>query len=173
MAIGRKLRGLFGDPALALTVIGLTIYGIAMVYSAGVLDAPKPGVANAWRMQVVWFIISLVAMFIVSRVQVRWIEWLALPLYIIGVIALVATLIIGTGAGTAEGTKSWLRFGPAAVQPSQFANVATILMVAKIMGSWRRPRCSACGSRCWSSSSPWRWSSCSPTSARRWSSAAS
>jgi rod shape determining protein RodA len=137
MAIGRRLRALFGDPPLALTVIGLTFFGIAMIYSAGVLDAPKPGVHGAWRMQIVWLVISLVAMLVVSRVQVRWIEWLALPLYVIGVLTLMATLVIGTGAGTAEGTKSWLQFGPMRVQPSQFANLATILMVARIMGGWR------------------------------------
>ena len=137
MAIGRKLRALFGDPALAIAVIALTVYGIAMVYSAGVLDAPKPGVAHAWRMQIVWMFVSLIAMFIVMRVQVRWIEWMALPLYIIGVLTLVATLVLGTGAGTATGTKSWLRFGPMMVQPSQFANLATILMLGRIMGGWR------------------------------------
>lgn len=137
MAIGRRLRSIFGDPALALAVIGLTFYGIAMVYSAGVLDAPKPGVAHAWRMQIIWFFISLVGMWAVMRVQVRWIEWLALPLYVIGVITLIATLAIGTGAGTAEGTKSWLRIGPMMVQPSQFANLATILMLGKVMGGWR------------------------------------
>ncbi len=137
MAIARRLRALFGDPPLALTVIALTLYGVAMVYSAGVLDAPKPGVAHAWRMQFVWLIISLIAMFMVMRVQVRWIEWLALPLYVIGVATLIATLVIGTGAGTATGTKSWLRFGPMMVQPSQFANLATILMVGRIMGAWR------------------------------------
>lgn len=137
MAIGKRIRALFGDPVLAFTVIGLTFYGIAMVYSAGVLDAPKPGVAHAWRMQIVWFFVSLIAMFVVMRVQVRWIEWLALPLYVVGVLTLVATLVIGTGAGTAAGTKSWLRFGPMMVQPSQFANLATILMLGRIMGGWR------------------------------------
>ncbi|MGQ0561455.1 MAG: rod shape-determining protein RodA [Gemmatimonadota bacterium] len=137
MAIGRRLRSFFGDPALALTVIALTFYGIAMVYSAGVLDAPKPGVAHAWRNQVVWFIVSLIAMFVVSRVQVRWIEWLALPLYVLGIVTLVATLLIGTGAGTAAGTRSWLIIGPMMVQPSQFANLATILMLGRVMGSWR------------------------------------
>jgi rod shape determining protein RodA len=137
MAIGRRLRTFFGDPILAFTVIGLTFFGIAMIYSAGVLDAPRPGVVGAWRAQLTWFFISLFAMMIVARVQVRWIEWMALPAYIIGVGTLVATLVIGTGAGTAEGTKSWLRIGPMMVQPSQFANLATILMVARIMGAWR------------------------------------
>jgi rod shape determining protein RodA len=137
MAIGKRIRTLFGDPALALTVFGLTIFGIAMIYSAGQLDVPKPGVGGAWRNQITWFAISIIGMFVVMRVQVRWIEWLAVPLYVIGLIALMATLVIGTGAGTAAGTKSWLRFGGFMVQPSQFANLATIMMLGKIMGAWR------------------------------------
>ena len=137
MAIGRRIRSLFGDPALALTVFGLTIFGIAMIYSAGQLDVPKPGVGGAWHNQIMWFGVSLIGMFVVMRVQVRWIEWLAVPLYVIGLTALLATLVIGTGAGTAAGTKSWLRFGGFMVQPSQFANLATILMLGKLMGAWR------------------------------------
>ena len=137
MALRKRLRSLFGDPILAAAVIGLTLYGIFMVYSAVQLDVPKPGVGGAWRAQIMWFVVSLIAMFVVTRVQVRWIEWLALPLYIIGLIALAATLVIGTGAGTAEGTKSWLRFGGFGVQPSQFANLATILMLGRLMGAWR------------------------------------
>ena len=137
MPLAKRIRSLFGDPALAFTVFGLTIFGIFMIYSAGRLDVPKPGVGGAWRNQIMWFVISLVGMFTVTRVQVRWIEWLALPLYVIGIITLVLTLVIGTGAGTAEGTKSWLRFGGFMVQPSQFANLATILMLGRLMGSWR------------------------------------
>jgi len=133
----RRFRNWFGDPLLALTVLGLTLFGIAMIYSAGQLDVPKPGVAGAWRAQLVWLSISLVGMFLVMRVQVRWLEWVSLPLYVIGVLSLVATLIIGTGRGTAEGTKSWLELGPLSVQPAQFANLATILMLGRIMGAWR------------------------------------
>lgn len=139
MAVMRRFRNLFGDPLLGLTVLGLTIFGIAMIYSAGQLDAPRAGVAGAWRQQIMWLGISLVAMFIVMRVQVRWIEWVAKPVYIIGILALIATLVIGTGQGTAEGTKSWLRIGPMMVQPSQFANLATVLMLGRVMGSWREP----------------------------------
>jgi len=139
MAVMRRFRNLFGDPLLGLTVLALTIFGIAMVYSAGQVDQPRPGVALAWRQQIIWLGISLVAMFLVMRVQVRWIEWVAKPIYIIGLVALVATLIVGTGQGTAEGTKSWLRLGPMMVQPSQFANLATVLMLGRVMGSWREP----------------------------------
>src|SRR5262245_26214175 len=111
MALTRRMRTWFGDPALALTVLGLTVFGIAMIYSAGQLQVPRPGVENAWRAQITWFALSLVGMVFVMRVNVRWLEWVALPAYLLSIIALLATLIVGTGQGTAESTKSWLRIG--------------------------------------------------------------
>jgi rod shape determining protein RodA len=88
-------------------------------------------------MQLIWLGLAVVALFIVMRIPVRWLEWIAVPAYVLGVLVLVATLFIGTGAGTAEGTKSWIRFGSVGVQPAQFANVATVLMLGRVMGGWR------------------------------------
>jgi rod shape determining protein RodA len=137
MALVNRIRATFGDPALAISVIALTLFGIAMIYSAGQIETPKPGVVGAWHQQMLWLGISLVGMFVVMRIQVRWLEWIALPAYILAIIALAATLVIGTGKGTATGTRSWLAIGPMMVQPSQFANLATILMLGRVMGSWR------------------------------------
>jgi rod shape determining protein RodA len=137
MAIWKRLRSFFGDPTLAIAVLGLTVFGIAMIYSAGRLAVPDAAVSHAWRQQLIWLALSLVALAIVTRVQVRWIEWVAMPAYVVGVLALIATLVIGTGKGTAEGTKSWLAIGPLSVQPAQFANLATILMLGRVMGGWR------------------------------------
>src|SRR5687767_6154204 len=147
MAIIKRIRNLFGDPILAGAVLALTAYGIVMVYSAGQLD---PGISraivgNAWRQQLIWLVISIIGMAVVMRIQVRWLEWIAVPAYILGVIALVVTLIIGTGAGTAEGVKSWIVIGPLRVQPSQFANLATVLMLGRTMGAWREPPTSLWG----------------------------
>ena len=137
MAIWKRLRSFFGDPTLAIAVLGLTVFGIAMIYSAGRLAVPDPAVTNAWRQQLIWLAVSLVGLAIVTRIQVRWIEWVAVPAYVVGVLALIATLAFGTGKGTAEGTRSWLAIGPFSVQPSQFANLATILMLGRMMGGWR------------------------------------
>ena len=136
MALIKRIRSIFGDPALAVAVLALTAFGIAMIKSAGQVDVPG-GPASAWRQQIMWLIISLVGMALVMRIQARWIEWIALPAYLIGVAALIATLIIGTGKGTAAGVKSWIVIGPLQVQPSQFANLATILMLGRVMGNWR------------------------------------
>jgi rod shape determining protein RodA len=138
MKIGLKLREVIGDPLLMACVLLLTLFGVAMIFSAGQLDVPStillPGL---WKMQLLWSGIALVAMIIVMRIQVRWLEWLAVPLYVLSLGVLVATLVLGTGHGTAASTKSWLRIGPMMMQPAQFANVATVLMLGHVMGAWR------------------------------------
>ena len=120
-----------------MLVLGLSLFGVAIIYSAGQLDVPNPVSARAWRLQLFWLAISLIALLVVLRFQVRWLEWVAPPAYIVGLALLVLTLFIGTGAGTAAGTRSWIRLGPVGVQPAQFANLATILMLGRLMGAWR------------------------------------
>ena len=132
----RRLRAMFGDPILMLLVMGVALLGVAMIYSAGQVDVPNRVVERAWRMQFVWLGISLVALVVVMRVQVRWLEWFAPIAYGLGLASLALTLVIGTGAGTAAGTKSWLDFGPIRIQPAQFANIATVLMLGRVMGNW-------------------------------------
>jgi rod shape determining protein RodA len=137
MSVIRRIRGAFGDPALVIAVIGMSLFGVAMIYSAGQVDVANAVSARAWRMQLVWLGLSLVTLLVLLRLEARWLEWIAPPAYILGVAALIATLVIGTGVGTAAGTKSWISVGPIRVQPSQFANVATILMLGRVMGGWR------------------------------------
>jgi rod shape determining protein RodA len=137
VAIAQRIRSFFGDPVLVLAIVGLSLLGVAMIYSAGQLDPPRPQSIGAWKKQLMWLGISLTLLIIVMRLPVRWLEWLAPVLYGLAVITLVVTLIIGTGAGTAATMKGWIRIGGFAVQPSQFANVATVLMLARTMGNWR------------------------------------
>lgn len=137
MAIVNRLRSWLGDPVLFITVTVLSLFGAAMIYSAGQLEIPDPTVAGAGQRQLMWLGISFVILMLTMRIPVRWLEWIALPAYIIGLLTLAVTLVIGTGAGTAASMKGWIRFGPLAIQPAQFANVATILMLARVMGGWR------------------------------------
>ncbi|HSH45481.1 MAG TPA: rod shape-determining protein RodA [Longimicrobiales bacterium] len=138
MALTERIRSIFGDLPLFVLVLLLSLFGAAMIYSAGQLDVPNPAVEGAWQRQLMWLGISLVALALMMRIQVKWFEWAALPLYLIAVVVLVLTLFIGTGAGTAAGTKSWIRIGGFNVQPAQFANVATILLLGRVMGAWRQ-----------------------------------
>ena len=133
----RRLRFALGDPVLVLAVFLLTAIGVAMIYSAGQLDVPDPGVVHIWRMQLVWWIIAAVTLVAVSRIGVRWFEWASVPLYALSIVLLIAVLFIGVGHGTAKGTRQWIPLGPVSFQPSQFANLATVLLLARVMGTWR------------------------------------
>lgn len=139
MALTDRFRKHFGDPILLALILALSIFGVLMVYSAGQLDAPDPRVMNVWKQQISWLLIAIVVMFLIVRVPIQWFEWAAIPTYVVGLLALLATLVVGTGRGTAASTKSWLEIGPLAVQPSQFMNIATILMLARVMGARREP----------------------------------
>lgn len=136
-----RIREGIGDVPLFAVVVVLSLFGVAMVYSAGQVDLPSPGVADLWKLQLLWLGVSLAAFLIVVRVQLRWFEWFAVPAYYVSILLLGLTLVIGTGSGTAQGVRSWIDLGPVSFQPSQFANLTTALMLARVMGNWReRPQ---------------------------------
>ncbi|HEX7118927.1 MAG TPA: rod shape-determining protein RodA [Longimicrobiales bacterium] len=139
MTLIRRLRSTFGDPTLLLLILGLSLFGVAMVFSAGQLDVPDPAVQGAWKKQLLFLGLSFAAFVAITRIQVRWFEWVAAPAYGLGLVLLALTLVIGRGYGTAQGVKSWIDLGPILVQPSQFAILATILFLARVMGNWREP----------------------------------
>ena len=121
------------DGRLALVVLLLSLLGVAMIYSAGAVNTPDPVATDAWRRQVLWFAVALLVFILVARVPLRWWEWAAVPAYVITLVLLAATLVIGTGAGTAEGTKSWIGFGAFRFQPSELAKLATVLALARLL----------------------------------------
>jgi rod shape determining protein RodA len=128
---GSALRRWTVDPPLVLAVGIMSVFGILMIYSSGVLVRPRPDVQSAWIKQSVWFIIAIVGFLALSRIRLRWYEWAAVPAYVFSLVLLAATLVVGTGAGTAEGTQSWLGVGAFRFQPSELAKIATILMLAR------------------------------------------
>jgi rod shape determining protein RodA len=135
MKRGRNI--VFGDPLLFVVVIGLTAFGVAMVYSAGVLDVPSTVVAGLWRQQLLWFVLAMLATPLVMKVPVIWLEWAAQPVYAVCLILLGLTLVIGTGAGTAESMSGWIVVGPVRIQTAEVSKIGVILMLARILGSWR------------------------------------
>ena len=110
----------------------LSLFGVAMVYSAGQTDTPT-AVAAVYKSQVVWLLIGMGFAYAVGRSSVRFIEWMTTPLYLLSVILLGLTLVIGKGAGTAASTKSWLAIGSHRIgQPSEIAKVTVVLMLVSV-----------------------------------------
>jgi rod shape determining protein RodA len=127
------------DWPLVTIALLLSFYGIAIVYSAGQTDI-LTGVAKLWRSQVVWFLLSLVVAFIVSRFSVRLLDWLTWPAYGLSVALLMLLLFIGKGAGTAASSKSWLAIGGIRIgQPSELAKITVVLALAKVLATFKEP----------------------------------
>jgi rod shape determining protein RodA len=127
------------DWPLVASALLLSLYGIAIVYSAGQTDIPTY-VAKAWKAQLVWFVLGLAGAYAISRASVRMIEWLTVPLYVVTIALLFALLFIGRGAGTAESTKSWLVLGGVRLgQPSEIAKLTVVLMLGKVLSASKDP----------------------------------
>ena len=123
------------DPVLVGVALLLSVFGVAMIYSAGVLTVPNPVTEGAWRRQLLWLAVSIGVFTGVSRIRPGWIEWVSIPAYLSAVVLLAATLVVGVGAGTAEGVGRWIQIGGIRFQPSEFAKIAAILGLARLLAA--------------------------------------
>ncbi len=135
----RPLFPWLGYLPLVAPVLILSLFGIAMIYSAGVLNDPSPVTQGLWLRQGVLLGGSIVVLLLVSRVPMRWFDWTATPVYIVAVAVLAATLVIGTGAGTAEGVRSFLALPGFRFQPAEAAKLATVMMLARVLAKRESP----------------------------------
>ena len=108
-----------------------------MVYSAGRTDVPTY-VGGLYKPQIVWLVLGMFTAYMVTRTSVRLIQWLTVPAYALSLILLALTLVIGTGAGTAASTKSWLAIGGVRIgQPAELAKITVVLMLAQVLAARR------------------------------------
>jgi rod shape determining protein RodA len=127
------------DWQLVIIALLLSIYGIAIVYSAGQTDVVT-SVTRLWRSQVIWFCLALGGAYLVTRCSVRLLDWLTWPAYWLSVAMLFLLLFVGKGAGTAASTKSWLAIGGVRIgQPSELAKITVVLALAKVLSSFKEP----------------------------------
>ncbi|GLC27372.1 rod shape-determining protein RodA [Roseisolibacter agri] len=127
-------RGIAFDWPLITIALLLSLYGIAMVYSAGQVDVGTTYVTGAWLRQGAWFLLAVGMALFVSRGSARFIEWVAWPAYLLTLVLLVVTLVFGSGAGTAASVKGWLTIGGVRLgQPAELAKPVTALMLARVL----------------------------------------
>jgi rod shape determining protein RodA len=117
----------------------LVAMGLAVLYSAGQTDVPTAA-TRLWERQLVFLAVGVTAGVVVFRISPRILEWATPVLYGAGVGLLVLTLLVGAGAGTAAGSRSWLAVGGVRIgQPSELAKLAVILMLARHLAGRREP----------------------------------
>lgn len=120
-------------------VTALAVYGLLILYSAGRTDVTTV-VSTIWLRQLAWLAVGITCAVLVFRLSPRVLEWAAPYVYGIAVFVLLLTLLFGTGAGTAAGSKSWITIaGHRLGQPAELAKLAVILMLARWLAERREP----------------------------------
>jgi len=133
------IRLLRMDRPLLAVVAALMLYGLLILYSAGQTDIPTAA-AHVWQRQIIWLAAGCLLGGFVYRLSPRFLEWVAPACYVAGLLVLLLLLAVGTGAGTAASTKSWLSLGGVRIgQPAELAKITTVLMLARYLSSLRVP----------------------------------
>jgi rod shape determining protein RodA len=127
------------DRQLVAVTFGLILFGLATLYSAGQTDVPTRA-AGVWHRQLMWVGIGIAGAWMIFHLSLRVLEWIAPALYAFSLLLLGIVLLVGTGAGTAESSHSWLSVGGHQIgQPSELAKVATVLMLARFLSGRKEP----------------------------------
>ncbi len=118
---------------LCLDGIILAIVGIVLIYSAAI---PMGGVGRSFVIkQAAWLSLGIVLLILVSFVDYRILERWGLWIYIFILVALISVSIFGR---VTAGSRRWIDLGFMRFQPSEFAKLSVVIVLAKSLGDRRR-----------------------------------
>jgi rod shape determining protein RodA len=119
----RRAARLFAgfDVPLLLAVVWLAAIGLVAMYSAGYDHGTR--FADHGRNM----LIALAVLFVVAQVPPQRLQSLAVPLYVTGLLLLLAVEFFGV---TRKGATRWLDIGPTVIQPSEMLKIGVPLMLA-------------------------------------------
>lgn len=110
---------------LILLIIAMALVGTAMLFSAA---HTNPAEANLWLLHLIRFGLCFLVMMVLAFCPLNlWLR-IAFPAYLVTLIMLVLVEFFGVTGG---GAQRWLQVGPVALQPSEFAKLATTLALAR------------------------------------------
>ena len=120
------------DAILAVAALALVGYGLVLIYSGslGSYDGPTLSIQNPVVRQGLFAFIAVVAMFIISRLDYHLLLHYAWWFYGASILLLLVLIPIGQ---TDFGSTRWFALGPIQFQPSEFAKVATVLLLARFL----------------------------------------
>jgi len=111
------------DVPLLLAVLLLAVAGLVTMYSAG-HDQGTRFPDHARNM-----VLAVGVLFLAAQIPPQQLQKLAIPLYVIGLVLIVATALPGIGI-TRKGATRWLNVGVTTIQPSEIMKIAMPLMIA-------------------------------------------
>jgi rod shape determining protein RodA len=110
------------DPVLLLVSLTLSAFGILAVYVAG-SEAQQAYAMN----QALGFVFGVTGAIPLALIDYRFWQRYLRPIYGLVILMLLSVIFIGTAAG---GAQRWVDIGPVQVQPSEFAKLGIVIVLA-------------------------------------------
>lgn len=117
------------DWLLLFVVLLLSGIGVATIYSA---TRNSPDLVDYWQRQVNFIGFGLVALFVIAMLDYRQLSILAVPSFLLFIVALVVVYLFGETQG---GSRSWISIGGTLVQPTEAGKFLIIIFLAWYL-SW-------------------------------------
>jgi len=132
-------KHLFERQLLLLVTLGLTAFGLVMVYSATSASAAL-GHANPMgylERQTAYALAGVALLVVAARTDYRKLRVFAPTLVAVALVLCAAVLVLGERI---NGARRWIGFGPVAFQPSELAKLALVVWCAAYLARRPAPR---------------------------------
>lgn len=122
----------FYDYSLLFIIIFLTVFGLVMIYSASSYTAQLSSKYNGnsayfMQRQAMIAAIGFFIMLVISKLDYHLLAKVAVPSYALSYALMIAVSLVGRAV---NGKRRWLGVGPFSFQPTEFAKIALIIMLA-------------------------------------------
>ncbi len=126
------------DFVIIFAYLALSGIGLLMIYSvtAPRLELIGENPAAELQAQAVWVLLGIIVFAVMSTIDLAELKGFAGPIYVIALVLLILVAIIGESDGVAQ---RWIDLGFIQFQPSEFAKLAVILMVASVLSASQQP----------------------------------
>lgn len=122
----QQIKSLRIDWLLVLPVILMTLMGVLTLTSFNINNVSQVSQALIWR-HIFSIIMGFTVSIIISRIDYRSFSSVVQPLFFITIFTLLLVLFL---AETINGARSWFSLGFINVQPSEFAKISVIIIIA-------------------------------------------
>ena len=120
------------DDTLLILVMFLVGFGLVMLYSTSAYNGQVKFGDSAYYLKKQFFatVLGVAAMYFLSCMDYHVLEKFAIPGYLVSLALSALVLVAGSSY---NGSKRWLSLGPLSFQPSEFAKLAVILFLARMV----------------------------------------
>ncbi len=124
------------DGVLALATIAIAAFGCLMVYTATRDALQTEGLSGTYwvKKQIIFVAIGVVVMFAVAAVDYRKYTDRAWIIYVLVILGLLGVYAVGHKA---NGSQAWYQIGSFQLEPSEFAKIGILVVLAAVLGANR------------------------------------